>query len=78
MKKEIDAGLIYDNITNSAKTKFDYKSFAKGFDEIDEKIADNILFKVLVEFASDEEKENIAYKLFNEILLNKISLYDML
>jgi hypothetical protein len=61
--------LIWDRITNSAKTRFDYTTFAKEFNEIDENIAENILFKTIVGFASKKTKSELSFELFNEILL---------
>ncbi|TAG58427.1 MAG: hypothetical protein EAZ27_01550 [Cytophagales bacterium] len=69
MNRQSIEDVIYDNITNSAKTKFDYSSFSEGFDKINDNLADNLLFKTLVEFASRKEKKIIAHILFNQILL---------
>jgi hypothetical protein len=60
---------IWNTITASAKRRFDFAAFEKDFIEIDENLADNILFKVLVEHASGETINIISEKLFNEILL---------
>lgn len=67
--EDFEEDLIWNKITNSAKKKFDYKSFEAGFKEIDENLAENILFKVIVSFASEDTKEFISAKLFSEMLL---------
>lgn len=61
--------LIWNIITDSAKRKFDYDSFEKQFIEIDESLADNILFKVIIGFASNKTSERISLELFNEMML---------
>ncbi|WP_445956550.1 hypothetical protein [Yeosuana sp.] len=61
--------LIWDTITNSAKTKFDYVTFSKDFNEIDDEIADNILFKLIIELASGETKETISNKIYMDVLM---------
>jgi hypothetical protein len=40
--------IIWNSITDNAKKKFDYKSFEEQFIEIDENLADNTLFKIIV------------------------------
>ena len=61
--------LIWNRITNSAKTRFDYTSFADKFNEIDENIAENILFKIIVGFAVKKTKTELSHELFNDVLL---------
>jgi hypothetical protein len=61
---------IWDAITNSAKKKFDYQSFEQGFHDFGEvNIAENILFQVIVRFASGETKESVAANLTSEVFL---------
>lgn len=61
--------IIWDTITNKAKTRFDFEKFAKKFSELDENMADIILFQIIVGFASNEKEEIIAAKLFSNFLL---------
>jgi hypothetical protein len=61
--------LIWDAITNKAKTRFDYSAFSKSFPISDESVSDDLLFKIIVLLAMKEPKKIIALKLFNEILL---------
>jgi hypothetical protein len=60
---------IWNAVTDSAKKRFDYPTFAKEFDEIDTSISENILFTTIVNFASGESKESTASKLFSQILM---------
>ena len=67
MDQTID--LIWNAITNSAKRKFDYSDFEKQFIEINENMADNILFQVIIGFASKKSSEVISSGLFNQMLM---------
>jgi hypothetical protein len=67
---------IWDTITNSAKNRFDYKSFEAGFRLEDGKIPENILFQVIVRLASGETKESVAAHLKTEALLLGCSFED--
>ena len=60
---------IWDTITNSAKKKFDYTSFEEGFEDYDENIAENILFKIIASYAANEKDETIAAIIFNDLLI---------
>ncbi len=60
---KITKDTIRDTITNSAKTRFDYKSFAGGFDFGDGKIPEKILLRVIDGLASGETKEQVARQL---------------
>lgn len=48
---------LWDKITNSAKKKFDYKSFKKG---IPASVADDFLFKVIMSLAGNRPINIIA------------------
>ncbi|UPQ79418.1 hypothetical protein M0M57_00930 [Flavobacterium azooxidireducens] len=61
--------LIWDNITNSAKRKFDYKDFESSFEEIDIELADTFLFEIIAGFAGGESKELISARLLSQIML---------
>jgi hypothetical protein len=63
---------IYNLITNSAKIRFDYTEFEKMFSllrDIDDSIADSMLFKILICLAEGNNPKVIALKMENEILL---------
>lgn len=60
---------IWNAIVNSAKRKFDYNSFAEDFNEINENLAENVLFKIILGFASEQTSEIISLELFNEIMM---------
>jgi hypothetical protein len=57
-------------IVNSAKTRFDYISFAEYFKELNENIPEGILFQIIVNFADNEENEIIALKIMNSLIAN--------
>lgn len=68
MEKTIE-DLIYNRITDSAKLKFDYAEFAMGFEGMPNHVPENFLFGVIAGFASDDSKETVVAKLFNEVLM---------
>lgn len=61
--------IIWNAITDSAKKKFDYNSFEEQFSDVDENLADNLLFKIIIGFASEKSTEIISLELFNELML---------
>ena len=61
---------IWDLITNKAKARFDFKTFAKDLSELGEDYAENILFEIILGFASGEDEKTIAAKLHNEFLMS--------
>lgn len=61
--------IVWDAITNNAKRKFDFAEFASDFNDIDENIAENILFQIIASFAGDKSEEFIAHELFNQMVL---------
>ena len=56
---------IWDSITNSAKSKFDFASFKKNMPQF----ADNALFKIIVDFAMNKPINAIAGELHNQVLM---------
>lgn len=60
---------VWNRITNSAKTRFDYASFEKDCNEVNKNIAENILFAIIVGFASKETNEAISMKVYNQMLM---------
>jgi hypothetical protein len=64
---------IWDAITNSAKTKFDFASFENEFKDFNEYIAENILFNIILGFASDKDQERIVNELHSAILRTGIN-----
>jgi hypothetical protein len=59
---------IWDTITDSAKEKFDYPAFEKMFADNDIILAENILFKVITDYASKKTKSKICNEIFTELL----------
>jgi hypothetical protein len=58
---------IWDTITDSAKKRFDYSSFEEGTPSAE--MADIIVFKIIIGFASKKSKDEIALGLLNDILI---------
>jgi|JI6StandDraft_1071083.scaffolds.fasta_scaffold427488_1 hypothetical protein len=63
------ADIVWNAITDSAKKKFDYSSFEEQFIDVDENLADNLLFKIIIGFASKKTDEIISLELFNEMMM---------
>jgi len=61
---------ICDVITNSAKKRFDYKSYAVTFENMgNEYVADNFLFKTICEFSAGKNIKSVAAALNAGILI---------
>ncbi len=62
---------IYDLITDSAKTRFDYQSFEQNFalPDVEINIADKTLWTILMYLAMGEKPNIVASKIKNEIML---------
>lgn len=58
--------MLWDEITNSAKKKFDYKTFAQ---EIPESLADNFLFQAILLIAGNRPVLQIASELQMNLIL---------
>jgi|JI6StandDraft_1071083.scaffolds.fasta_scaffold49844_2 hypothetical protein len=68
MKKPED--IVWDTITDSAKTRFDYAEFASGLSEFDDgTMADNMLFLTIMGHAQKQSVEAIANDLSNQCLM---------
>jgi hypothetical protein len=62
--------LICDVITKSAKTRFDYESYAVNFEHMGNGyIADNFLFKTICEFAAGKNIAAVSSALNSEMLV---------
>jgi len=61
--------IVWNRITNSARKKFDFILFEKSFSDINENIAENIVFQVILGYASNKTGEIISLEIFNQILL---------
>jgi len=59
----------WELIIDNAKTKFDYKSFLETLSGLPKTVTDNILFLVIIAYASNKSNFLIAAELFNEILM---------
>ena len=60
--------IIWEAITESAKNKFDYNSFADRFeDHYDDDAADYVLFNMISSFANNFKIEAIQLNIFNQM-----------
>ena len=64
--------MIWDRITQSAISKFDYTGFRKHLESAtdDENVAENIVFLSIIEFASGKNEKDVAEVLYNQIVLS--------
>lgn len=61
--------IVWDTITASAKTRFDYAAYEKGFEEVDsDSIAENILFMTIARYASGQSSEDIQSEISTHCL----------
>ena len=74
----IPESAIYDLITDSAKTRFDYKAFETEFSlpDMDLNVADKVLWQILMYLAMDDGPETIALKVRNDIILSGFFIPD--
>ena len=62
--------VIWDAITNSAKKRFDYKGFEAVFQDIGgKKMADKMLFMIIVGFVAGKSDELISAELIMQLQL---------
>jgi hypothetical protein len=64
----ITAATVWDDITEHAKSRFDYAAFESVFRQFDIKMAENILFLVIQGLALGDSKKVIASELHREAL----------
>lgn len=64
--------LIWDRITQSAMSKFDFAAFRERLRSAtdDATVAENIVFLSIIEFASGKNEKEIAEMLYNQIILS--------
>jgi len=64
--------LIWDRITRSAMSKFDFAAFMERLKSAteDETVGENIVFLSIIEFASGKTEDEIAELLYNQIVLS--------
>ena len=64
--------MIWDRITQSAISKFDYAAFRKNLESAtdDENVAENIVFLSIIEFASGKAENEVAEVIYNQIVLS--------
>lgn len=64
--------IIWDRITQSAISKFDYATFRERLKTAtdDETVAENIVFLSIIEFASGKTENEVAEVLYNQIVLS--------
>ena len=74
----IQESAIYDLITDSAKTRFDYKAFETEFSmpDMDLNVADKVLWQILMYLAMDDQPETIALRVRNDIMLSGFFIRD--
>jgi hypothetical protein len=67
-----EENVIWDRITQSAMSKFDYAAFRERLKSAteDETVAENIVFLTIIEFASGKSEDEISELLYNQIVLS--------
>ncbi len=60
--------LILEKVTNSAKTKFDFATFAQPFEKFDKRIPSTILTKTILGFATGKKATQISLELHTHLL----------
>jgi len=65
--------LIWDTITQSAKTKFDYLNFEKKLSSANENTIDGLLFLIINGFAKGESKSEIITHVLQRAMLKKLN-----
>lgn len=65
--------IIWDTITRSAKTRFNYSIFEKQFKAPNENVIDEILFTIINEFAKGEPKTNVVTKVLQRAMLKGLN-----
>ena len=67
--------IVWNTITDSAKSRFDYAEFASGLADIgEERIADNILFMTIIGHAQKRSSEDIASDISDQLLLMALGI----
>lgn len=62
--------IVWNEITNSAKTRFNYPEFEKEFSTFnDDRVADDILFRIIVGHVAGDSNEVIAAKVNQELMM---------
>lgn len=61
----ITEDIIWNNITDSAKRKFDYQTFSETFENYHSNIAENIIFQIIIGLANN--KSELKYELNNQL-----------
>ena len=62
--------IVWNIITDSAKTRFNFPEFVKEFSTFDdEQVADNILFRIIVGHVAGDSTETIAAKVNQDIMM---------
>jgi len=64
--------LIWDRITESAMSKFDFAAFQEEVAGVtgEENVAENIVFMTIVGFASGKDDNSVAESIYNQIILS--------
>ncbi|MBN8417832.1 MAG: hypothetical protein J0L73_02805 [Verrucomicrobia bacterium] len=62
--------VIWNTITDSAKTRFDYDEYKSSFSELgNENAVENILFMIIVGYAEEQSVDEIVSKISKQLLL---------
>ena len=68
-RRDIPEDMVWNKITNSAKTRFDYDSFNEAFDDFgNDNISENILFMIVAGYAEEKSSNELAEQINNELL----------
>jgi len=68
---------VWNKITDSAKTRFDYEELVSAFGEIgDSQMAENLLFQILLGLAVEDDEETLAAKLTSQLIVLGIGVGD--
>lgn len=69
--------IVWDRITDSAKTRFDYDALVSAFDEVgNAAMAENLLFQILVGLATEKDEEILAAELTSQLMILGIEVGD--
>ena len=68
--------IIWDTIIDSAKTRFEYKSYADDMRKFGENVPENILRLIIVGYAADFSNEEIKSEINMKLLMAGLSFED--
>ena len=69
--------IVWNTITESAKTRFDYKEYEAGFSEFgSDNVAENVLFRTIIGYAQGCSSKDIAADINTRFLMTGFSSAD--